>query len=139
VQLARRNVIPERHSPGSKNALCRRHYLCPDHSVLGHFTRFFLYGLSPALQISARHPVMAAGAMSVPTPSAPPPESPSLPWRFTSSLIMGLMGSISRGFLYGLNSLEVIGLDRFLETLDKRSDIESRSRGLITGTRPNCY
>jgi monolysocardiolipin acyltransferase len=66
----------------------------------------------------------------------PPPSSPSLslPWRFSSSLIMGLTGSISRGFLYGLNRMEVIGLDRFLETLDQRKDVEGRERGLITGT-----
>jgi len=46
---------------------------------------------------------------------------------------MGLTGSISRGFLYGLNRIEVFGLDRFLETLDKREDIDGRERGLITG------
>ena len=67
-------------------------------------------------------------------PSGPPPAMPSLPWQFTSSLIMGLTGSISRGFLYGLNRIEVIGLDRFLETLDKRQDIDGRERGLITGS-----
>ncbi|TVY15263.1 Lysophosphatidylcholine acyltransferase [Lachnellula arida] len=64
----------------------------------------------------------------------PPPSTPSLslPWRFSSSLIMGLTGSISRGFLFGLNRTEVVGLDRFLETLDKRKDVEGRERGLIT-------
>jgi monolysocardiolipin acyltransferase len=73
---------------------------------------------------------MYEGAMSSPTPS---PHSPSLPWRLSSSLIMGLTGTLSRGFLYGLNNMEVVGLDRFLETLDKRKDIESRERGLLTG------
>ena len=63
----------------------------------------------------------------------PLPASPSLPWRFGSSLIMGLTGSISRGFLYGLNRIEVFGLDNFLETLDRRKDVEGRERGLITG------
>jgi len=63
-----------------------------------------------------------------------PPPGPSLPWRFGSSLIMGLTGSISRGFLYGLNYMEVIGLESFLETLDKRKDVDGRRRGLITGT-----
>jgi monolysocardiolipin acyltransferase len=48
---------------------------------------------------------------------------------------MGLTGSLCRGFLYGLNYMEVIGLDRFLETLEKRDDVEGRERGLITGTR----
>jgi monolysocardiolipin acyltransferase len=45
---------------------------------------------------------------------------------------MGLTGSISRGFLYGLNNIEVVGLDRFLGTLDRRKNIEGRERGLIT-------
>lgn len=63
------------------------------------------------------------------------PQSPSLPWRFTSSMIMGLTGALSRGFLYGLNKTETVGLDKFLQTLDKRKDVEGRERGLITG---NC-
>jgi monolysocardiolipin acyltransferase len=63
----------------------------------------------------------------------PPPVSPSLPWRFSSSLIMGMTASISRIFLHGLNYMEVIGLDGFLKTLDKRKDVEGRERGLITG------
>jgi hypothetical protein len=46
---------------------------------------------------------------------------------------MGLTGSLSRGFLYGLNYMEVTGLDGFLETLDRRGNIEGRERGLITG------
>lgn len=74
---------------------------------------------------------MRDGAMST---STPPPERPSLPWRFSSALIMGLTGSLSQAFLYGLNYMEVIGLDRFLETLEKRKDVEGRERGLITGT-----
>lgn len=65
--------------------------------------------------------------------SPAPPQSPSLPWRISSSLVMGLTGALSRGFLYGLNYTEVIGLDRFLETLDKRKNIDSRERGLLTG------
>lgn len=73
---------------------------------------------------------MPDGAMSSPIPS---PHSPSLPWRMSSSLIMGLTGTLTRGFLYGLNNMEVIGLDRFLETLNKRKDVEGRERGLLTG------
>lgn len=61
------------------------------------------------------------------------PSSPSLPWRCSSSFVMGIIGSLSRGFLYGLNHMEVIGLERFMETLDKRKDIQGRERGLITG------
>ncbi len=72
---------------------------------------------------------MREGAMSTPNS----PSSPSLPWRFSSALIMGLTGSASRSFLYGLNHTEVIGLDRFMQVLDKREDVEGRERGLITG------
>lgn len=46
---------------------------------------------------------------------------------------MGLTGSLSRGFLYGLNNMDVIGLDKFLETLDRRRKPEERDRGLLTG------
>jgi monolysocardiolipin acyltransferase len=46
---------------------------------------------------------------------------------------MGLTGTLSRGFLYGLNYVEVIGLDGFLETLNKRKDLNNRERGLLTG------
>lgn len=60
----------------------------------------------------------------------------SRPWRFTSSLIMGLTGSLSRTFLFGLNRTEVIGLDRFVDVLEKRKDVNERERGLITGTFP---
>jgi monolysocardiolipin acyltransferase len=44
---------------------------------------------------------------------------------------------MSRGFLYGLNRMEVVGLDRFLEALDKREDVDGRERGLITGLSPS--
>jgi len=33
-----------------------------------------------------------------------------------------------------MNSVEVHGLDNFLELLDKRKDIEGRERGLLTST-----
>lgn len=66
-------------------------------------------------------------------PNKLPLQQPSLPWRMTSSVIMGLTAALSRGFLYGLNSVEVTGLERFLEVLDKRKDVEKRQRGLITG------
>ncbi|KAK6952985.1 hypothetical protein Daesc_005282 [Daldinia eschscholtzii] len=62
-----------------------------------------------------------------------PLQQPSLPWRMTSSVIMGLTAALSRSFLYGLNSVEVTGLERFLEILDQRKDVEKRQRGLITG------
>src|SRR4051812_36718279 len=69
-------------------------------------------------------------------PTTEPPLRPSLPWRCTSSLIMGVTGAISRCFYYGFNNMEVIGLEKFKETLDRRKDPESRERGLITGRRP---
>ncbi|KAI1170370.1 acyltransferase [Nemania sp. FL0916] len=59
-------------------------------------------------------------------------EQPRLPWRITSSLAMGLTASLSRIFLYGLNSVQVTGLERFLDILDKRKDVDKRQRGLIT-------
>jgi monolysocardiolipin acyltransferase len=51
---------------------------------------------------------------------------------------MGLTGTLSRGFLFGLQNLEVTGLERFLERLDKRKDVQGRDRGLITGM-PSFY
>ncbi|KAI0399589.1 acyltransferase [Xylaria palmicola] len=68
-----------------------------------------------------------------PPPSPPPPaDRPGLPWRMTSSLVMGLTASLSRVFLYGLNTVEVTGLRRFLDVLDARRDVDKRQRGLIT-------
>jgi monolysocardiolipin acyltransferase len=51
----------------------------------------------------------------------------------TSALIMGLTAGLSRVFLYGLNTVEVTGLQRFLDILDQRKDVDKRQRGLITG------
>ncbi|KAK4455914.1 hypothetical protein QBC34DRAFT_388300 [Podospora aff. communis PSN243] len=61
-----------------------------------------------------------------------PPPTPSLPWRITSSAIMGLTGAASRGFLHGLNTVEVSGLSRFVQLLESRQDPEKRQRGLLT-------
>ncbi|KAH6664932.1 hypothetical protein B0J14DRAFT_606995 [Halenospora varia] len=73
---------------------------------------------------------MREGAMS--PPNTPSHAYLSRPWRFTSSLIMGLTGSLSKTFLFGLNRTEVIGLDRFVDVLEKRKDVNGRKRGLIT-------
>ncbi|KAI0118602.1 acyltransferase [Nemania sp. FL0031] len=72
--------------------------------------------------------------MSTPPSSSTklPPEQPTLSWRMTSSLIMGLTASLSRVFLYGLNSVQVTGLQRFLDILDRRKDVNKRQRGLLT-------
>lgn len=69
--------------------------------------------------------------------SPSPPNQPSLPWRATSSFIMGVTGALSRSFLFGFSNTEVIGLGRFLEVLDGRKDVEARDRGLLTGTLPS--
>ncbi|KAI1344316.1 hypothetical protein F5Y15DRAFT_424515 [Xylariaceae sp. FL0016] len=60
------------------------------------------------------------------------PSKPGLPSRATSSLVIGAVSALSRAFLYGLNTVEVSGLQRFLDILDKRNDPEQRDRGLIT-------
>ncbi|KAF4984382.1 hypothetical protein FZEAL_426 [Fusarium zealandicum] len=60
-----------------------------------------------------------------------PPSQPSLPWRFASTAVMGSVGLLSRGFLCGLNHLEVRGLDGLLGVLDRRKT-EGRERGLLT-------
>ncbi|KAK3368064.1 hypothetical protein B0H63DRAFT_67981 [Podospora didyma] len=62
----------------------------------------------------------------------PAPQSPGLPWRTSSSMIMGMTGVISRFLLTGLNTVEVTGLSRFLNILKSREDPEKRPRGLLT-------
>ncbi len=47
---------------------------------------------------------------------------------------MGVSGFLTRIFYTGMNSVEVHGLDNFLDLLDKRKDIEGRERGLLTST-----
>ena len=61
------------------------------------------------------------------------PSSPPLASRLASSIVIGLAGILSRSFLCGANTLEVIGLDAFCTLLDKRMDINHRERGLVTG------
>ncbi|KAF5005645.1 hypothetical protein FDECE_7922 [Fusarium decemcellulare] len=65
--------------------------------------------------------------MSGPNPHA----QPSLPWRMASTAVMGSVGLLTRGFMCGLNDLEVRGLDRLLGVLDRRR-LEGRERGLLT-------
>lgn len=67
------------------------------------------------------------------------PHSPNLGARIASVMIMGLTGVISRTFLYGLNDIEVKGLDRFKQLLDSREDPERRERGLLTGKFRKIY
>jgi monolysocardiolipin acyltransferase len=67
--------------------------------------------------------------------SPSPPNQPSLPWRATSSFVIGVTAALSRSFLFGFSNTEVIGLDRFLEVIDERKDVAARDRGLLTGKR----
>ncbi|KAI6909843.1 hypothetical protein KC331_g10504 [Hortaea werneckii] len=60
------------------------------------------------------------------------PYKPSLPWRITSAIEIGVVGFLSRSFLYALNRTETYGIDNLLEILDRRSDESKRTRGLIT-------
>jgi monolysocardiolipin acyltransferase len=62
-----------------------------------------------------------------------PLQQPSLPWRAASSFTMLTVAALSKGFMYGLNSVEVSGLQGFLSILDARKDVGKRQRGLITG------
>lgn len=61
------------------------------------------------------------------------PYQQSLPWRATSSTTLGLVGFLSRTFLYAFNRTEVQGVEKFMELLDERRDERSRTRGLLTG------
>lgn len=63
------------------------------------------------------------------------PPSPSLLWRSGSTAVMGIVGTLTRAFMHGPNWQDAHGLDDFLELLDKRTDVEGRQRGLITGMR----
>lgn len=69
----------------------------------------------------------------VSNPPMTPLQSPSLPWRASSAVIMGLTCMVSRAFLYGFNNVETTGLQKFLSILDEREDVDARKRGLLTG------
>ena len=79
--------------------------------------------------ITFRHDIKILALMSSPAS----PSQPSLPWRVSSSVVMGVSGALSRLFLHGASYTEVHGLDDFLQLLDSREDIDGRRRGLITG------
>lgn len=70
--------------------------------------------------------------MAIPVAKAQP-QKPGALWRAASTITMASTGMICRSILYGLNSLEVVGLDNFLKLLDARKDVEARQRGLLTG------
>ncbi|KIH88134.1 monolysocardiolipin acyltransferase [Sporothrix brasiliensis 5110] len=62
------------------------------------------------------------------------PRKPGALWRAASTFVMATTGMLCRSFLYGLNDVEVVGLDNFLKLLDARKDVEARQRGLITAS-----
>lgn len=62
------------------------------------------------------------------------PEAPSGPWRAASTVAMGAVGLLCKGFLAGLSRVETHGMDDFLKLLDEREAPAKRERGLITGT-----
>lgn len=62
-----------------------------------------------------------------------PQQGLGLPWRATSSFVMGMTGVLSKALLFGFNRVEVHGLPAFLELLESRKDPGTRERGLITG------
>lgn len=59
--------------------------------------------------------------------------SPSLPWRFGSTLTFGAVGALCKSFLNVACTTRVHGLDEFQKLLDERRDVSKRERGLITG------
>ena len=67
-----------------------------------------------------------------------PQSQPSAPWRAAATFVMGVTGTLFRGLMYGANRPEVHGLDKFLQVLDQRKDVEKRKRGLIT-SMPLAY
>jgi monolysocardiolipin acyltransferase len=66
--------------------------------------------------------------MSEPAPSL----RPALPWRLASAAVISSVSAISRAFLYGLNNVQVNGLENLLGVLDQRRKPGGRSRGLLT-------
>ncbi|KFA65399.1 hypothetical protein S40285_00411 [Stachybotrys chlorohalonatus IBT 40285] len=69
--------------------------------------------------------------MALPGSTSVQPLRPSLPWRLTAAAISGTVGLAARFFLYGLNRVEVNGLDNLLGVLDRRKS-QGRERGLLT-------
>ena len=66
------------------------------------------------------------------------PAAPSAPWRAGSAVVMGAVGLLCRGFL-ALSSTETHGMEKFVQLLEKREDVEGRERGLITGMHDVGY
>lgn len=83
---------------------------------------------------STTPPPPPAARSSVPTPTPPRPAPLAPPWtsRLASVLALTATGAISRAFLTLANTLEVHGLDGFLDLLEEREYVPGRSRGLIT-------
>lgn len=85
---------------------------------------YSLFHTSPHIYSASRLTPMAADER--------PYEPPALT-RAIHNGIVGTVGFLCRGFLYGLSRTEVHGLEHFQALVDERSDPRSRERGLITG------
>ncbi|KAL5114909.1 Lyso-phosphatidylcholine acyltransferase [Pleosporales sp. CAS-2024a] len=59
------------------------------------------------------------------------PEAPSALWRAASTVVMGAVGLLCKGFL-GVNRVETHGMENFVKMLDERADVGGRERGLVT-------
>jgi len=59
-------------------------------------------------------------------------EAPSRPWQAASSVTIGAVGLLCKGFLNGFSRVETHGMDKFLQLLDERQDVAGRQRGLLT-------
>ncbi|KAH8169535.1 acyltransferase domain-containing protein [Sarocladium implicatum] len=63
--------------------------------------------------------------------ATPPPARPGLTWRVASMALAGATGALCRGFIYGLNNVEVTGLNNLLDILDRRRKYGA-DKGLLT-------
>ena len=74
--------------------------------------------------------------MSARSPLPPAPLAPPWTSRVASVLAMTATGLVASTFLRLCNTLEVNGLERFLDLLDEREYVPGRTRGLVTGEQP---
>lgn len=62
-----------------------------------------------------------------------PAAAPPLSWRIGSTATMAFIGLLCKGFLNVATSQTTVeGLEGFVDLLDRRRDVEGRTRGLIT-------
>lgn len=68
-----------------------------------------------------------------------PQQRPNGLWRGASAMTMGFTGTTSKLFLNAFNSVETVGMDKFLKLVESRNNPYERQRGLITGTYTNHH